>query len=180
MNTKFFGNKKLSIGTIEKIDLKNLKEFQIFINSLVEEDAKILMNKKATLKDEEDFVRDALKSIKNKNKVFVIARDGNKIAGNTSIEKQNWRRNHVGSFAIAIAKEYRGIGLGKYLISEVIKSAKKEFGAGLKVIQLEVLVNNKPAIALYKKMGFKIVAKIPGQIQYKGKLIGEYIMIKYL
>jgi len=86
----------------------------------------------------------------------------------------------MGRFAIAIVREYRGIGLGKYLISEVIKSAKKEFGADLKVIQLEVLANNKPAIALYKKAGFKIVAKIPKQIQYRGKLIGEYIMVKYL
>ena len=180
MNTIFFGDKKLSIGTIEKKDLKNLKTFQIFINSLVEEDAKILMNEKATLKDEKDFIGDALKSIKSKNKVFVIARDGNKIVGNTSIERQRWRRNHMGRFAIAIAREYRGIGLGKHLISEVIKSAKKEFGADLKVIQLEVLANNKPAIALYKKAGFKIVAKVPKQIQYKGKLIGEYIMVKYL
>lgn len=180
MNTKFFGDKKLSIGTIEKRDLKNLKDFQIFINSLVEEDAKILMNEKATLKDEKEFISDALKSIKNKSKVFVIARDSNKIAGNTSIERQSWRRSHMGRFAIAIAQEYRGIGLGKYMISEVIKSAKKEFGVGLKVIQLEVLDNNKPAIALYKKMGFKIIAKIPRQIQYKGKLIGEYIMVKYL
>lgn len=180
MNTKFFGDKKLSIGTIEKKDLKNLKDFQVFINFLVEEDAKILMNEKATLKDEKEFISDALKSIKNKSKVFVIARDGDKIAGNTSIEKQRWRRNYMGHFGIAIAQEYRGIGLGKHLISEVIKSAKKEFGPGLKVIQLEVLANNKPAIALYKKMGFKIIAKIPRQIQYKGKLIGEYIMNKYL
>jgi len=57
---------------------------------------------------------------------------------------------------------------------------EKEFESDLKVIQLEVLVNNKPAIALYKKMGFKIVAKIPKQIQCKGKLIGEYIMVKHL
>lgn len=180
MKTKIFGSKKLLIGTIEKRDLKNLKDFRTFINSLVEEDAKILMNEKATLKDEKEFIGDALKSTKNKSKVFVIARDGNKIVGNTSIEKQRWRRNHMGHFGIAIAQEYRGIGLGKHLISEVIKSAKKEFGPGLKVIQLEVLVNNKPAIALYKKMGFKIIAKIPRQIQYKGKLIGEYIMNKYL
>lgn len=180
MKTKILNGKKLSIGTIERRDLKKLKDFQTFINSLVEEDAKILMNKKAILKDEKEFIGDALKSIKSKSKVFVIARDGNKIAGNTSIERQRWRRSHMGRFAIAIAKEYRGIGLGKYMMSEVIKSAKKEFGPGLKVIQLEVLANNKSAMALYKKMGFKIAAKLPKQIQYKGKLIGEYIMMKYL
>ena len=48
----------------------------------------------------------------------------------------------------------------------------------LKCAKLEVFENNAPAIALYRKMGFEIVAKIPKQVQYKGKLIGEYIMIK--
>ncbi len=180
METKTFGDKKIKIGTIEKRDLKNLKEFQVFINSLVEEDAKILMNEKATIKDEKEFIEGALKSIKNKSKVFVIARDGNKIVGNTSIERQRWKKNHMGHLAIAIAQGYRGIGLGKYLMSEVIKSAKKEFGDKVKVIQLEVYANNKPAIGLYQKMGFKIIAKLPKQVQDKGKLISEYIMIKYL
>jgi len=41
---------------------------------------------------------------------------------------------------------------------------------------LEVYVNNEPAIKLYKKMGFKRVARIPKHIQYKGKLIDEFIM----
>ncbi len=72
------------------------------------------------------------------------------------------------------------MGLGKFLTQEVIKLAKKELKPAPKIIKLEVYVNNKPAIGLYKKMGFKIVAKIPKQIQYKGKLIGEYIMLKYL
>lgn len=180
MQTKTFCDKKITIGTIKKRDLNNLREFQSFINSLVEENAKILMNEKINLKDEKEFIASALKGIKNKSKVFVIARDGNKIVGNTSIERQRWKRNHMGRFAIAITQGYRGVGLGKHLMSEVIKLAKNEFGSGLKVIQLEVYANNKPAISLYKKMGFKIMAKLPRQVQHKGKLISEYIMLKFL
>jgi ribosomal protein S18 acetylase RimI-like enzyme len=62
-------------------------------------------------------------------------------------------------------------------MAEVLKLAKKQL-PGLKVFWLDVYENNKPAIALYKKMGFKIVARVPKQIQHKGKLIGEYIMVK--
>jgi len=178
MPIETFNGKKILIETIKKRDLKKIKEFQVFINSLVEEEAKILMNKKATIKDEKQFIDKALQSIKNKNKVFLIARDGNKIVGNTSIERERWRKNHIGRFGIAIAQGYRGIGLGKYLMSKIIELAKKEFGQDFKIIQLEVYVNNKPAINLYKKMGFKIVAKIPKQIQYKGKLISEFVMSK--
>ena len=66
------------------------------------------------------------------------------------------------------------------MTQEVIKVARKELKPAPKIIKLEVYVNNKPAIALYKKMGFKIVGKIPNQIQWKGKLIAEFIMLKYL
>jgi ribosomal protein S18 acetylase RimI-like enzyme len=62
-------------------------------------------------------------------------------------------------------------------MEEIIKLAKKELRPGLKIIRLSVYSNNKIAIALYKKYGFKEVAKIPKQIQYKGKLIDEIIML---
>lgn len=179
MITKTFGGKKISIEPFGKKDLQCARELQIFINSLIEEGAKILMNKKQTLKDEQEWVKKVAKAVRNKQRVTLMARDGNKIVANTEIEMRAFRQNHIGKFGIAIHKDYRGIGLGKYMMAEVLKLAKKHL-PGLKVFWLDVYENNKPAIALYKKMGFKIVGKIPKQIQYKGKLIGEYIMIKIL
>lgn len=178
METKIFGNKKLTISTLSKKDFKFVKEFLDFINSLVEEDAKILMNKKMNLKEEMEFLEKGVKSIKDKKKVYLIAKDGNKVVANTSIELGVYKRNHIGKFAIAIRDGYRGSGLGTYLMREIMKLAKKELNPGPKIFQLEVYKNNKPAIGLYKKMGFNIVGKIPKQVQHKGKLIGEYIMIK--
>ncbi len=180
METKVFGDKKIIIRKIDKADLKRARDFQDFINSLVAEDVKLLMNKKATLKDEIKFLENILKNTKNKTEVFLIAEHTGKIAGTVSITLERWRRNHIGKLGIAIKDSYRGVGLGKYLMSEIIKLAKRELKPKPKIIQLEVYVNNKPAINLYKKMGFKMVAKLPKQIQYKGKLIDEFIMILYL
>ncbi len=178
METKLFGDKKLTIGQLSKKDFKFVKEFLDFINSLVEEDAKILMNKKMDLKEEMEFLEKGVKSTKDKKKVYLIAKDGNKVVANTSIELGVYKRSHIGKFAIAIRDKYRGAGLGKYLMREIMKLAKKELNPSPKIFQLEVYENNKPAIGLYKKMGFNIVGKIPKQVQHKGKLIGEYIMIK--
>ena len=180
METKLFGDKKIIIRKIGNADLKRARDFQDFINSLVKEDAKLLMNKKATLKDEVRFLENILKTIKRKTKIFLVAEHAGKIVGTANIELERWRRNHIGKFSIAIRNGYRGIGLGKHLISEIIKLAKTELKPKPKIIQLEVYVNNKPAINLYKKMGFKIMARIPKRIQYKGKLIGDIIMILYL
>ena len=180
MIMKIFGDKKIIIRKLEKSDLKKAKRFQDFINVLVEEDAKLLMNEKIALKDEVKFLENILKATQNKTKVFLVAEHDNKIAGTAGIELERWRRNHIGKFGIAIGNGYRRIGLGTYLMSGIIKLAKKELKSKLKIIQLEVYVNNKPALNLYKKMGFKIVARMPKQVQYKGKLIDDLTMVLYV
>lgn len=63
---------------------------------------------------------------------------------------------------------------------ETIKLAKKELKPKPRIIRLSVFANNKPAIGLYRKIGFKKVASVPKQLQYKGRLIDEIIMLLYL
>jgi len=46
-----------------------------------------------------------------------------------------------------------------------------------KIIRLNLFPTNKPAIALYRKYGFKKVATIPKQIEFQGKLLDEIIML---
>jgi len=175
-----FKDNKIIIRKLFLRDVKNAKKFQDFINSLILEEAKISINKEKTLREEKQWLVEKLKAIKNRKEVFLVAECGNKIIGSTGIDLGKWREAHVGNFGITIKKGYRGIGLGKYLIYEILKLAKKELRPKPKVIKLSVFPNNKPAMGLYKKVGFKEVARIPKQIQYKGKLLGEVIMLLYL
>lgn len=180
MKIQKFGDRKIIIRQIRPSDVTNAKKFQNYINSLISEEVMILMNKKLSLKEEKKAMKDFLENNKKKNKVLVIAEHDGQIVGFTDIGLDRHRRNHIGILGISVRSGYRGIGLGKYIMEEVIKLAKTGLTPKPKIIQLEVYVNNKPAIALYKKMGFKIVAKVPNQIQWEGKLIDEYIMLKYL
>ena len=68
-------------------------------------------------------------------------------------------------------------GLGYLEDIEIIKLAKKDLKPKPKIIRLGVFPTNKPAISLYKKLGFKKVARVPRQFQYKGKLVDEIIML---
>jgi len=178
METKIFGDKKIIISPLSSKDLKCAKEYMDFINELIEEDAKIFMDVKQNMKDEKTWVENSVKQVKNKEKVFLIARDRKKIAGNVSFGMLSFRKNHIATMGLAIAKPYRGLGLGKYLVTEIMKLAKKELKPNPKIFQLEAYENNTPAISLYKKMGFKIVAKIPKQMQWKGKFVGKVIMMR--
>ena len=154
--------------------------FQDFINSLVMEEAKISLNKKVTTQEEKKTLKGFMEGVKNKTRIFLIAECDNKIVGITSIELGKWRKNHVGTLGIMIKQGYRGIGLGKYLMKEILKLSKRALKPKPKIISLSVYPGNKPAINLYRKTGFKEVARIPKQIQYKGKLLEEVIMLLYL
>lgn len=180
METKIFGGKKIKIRKLLNKDLRNARNFQDFINSLVEEGAQILIDKKISFKEERKWLEGQLRNIKKHRIVFLVAEDDDTIVGTAGIDLGYGRQSHIGNLGITIKKGYRGMGLGACLMKEIIKSAERELKPRPKIIRLSVFPTNKPAISLYKKYGFKIVAKIPKQIQYKGKVFDEIIMLKYL
>ena len=161
MKTEIFNNKKIKIREISKEDLKNVKKFQDFINSL----------------EEIAWLKEKLNQIKTKRVVALIAEDKNKIISSVDIKLGWGRENHVGHYGIAVRKGYRNIGLGTYLTKEVIKLAKNKLKPRPKIIRLSVYSINKPAIEFYRNLGFREVAKIPKQGEIKGKLVTEVIML---
>ncbi len=67
------------------------------------------------------------------------------------------RKGHV--ISIAVLPEHRRRGVAKALMREVMK-AMLLYRA--KECILEVRVNNKPAVNLYRKMGFQVTQKVRG------------------
>jgi len=65
----------------------------------------------------------------------------------------SYRDEEAKIMSIAVKKEFRRRGIGKILLRETIRRAKKR---GIKRITLEVRTSNKIAQNLYKKMGFEI------------------------
>lgn len=180
METKKFGDKKIIIRTLVKGDIKRAKDFQDYVNSLVREEAKILINKNLTIKEEKEFLEGAVKAAKKKSAVQIVAECDGKIVGMSSVKMDRYRRNHVGTLGLSIRNGYRGMGLGEQVIRSVIDLAKKELKPNLKIIMLTVYQDNKPALGLYKKVGFKKVASLPNVIQSGKKLVGENIMFLYV
>jgi ribosomal-protein-alanine N-acetyltransferase len=73
----------------------------------------------------------------------------------------NKRAAYVGSWLtipnaeilnLFVVEKYRGLGLGRKLVDEVINVCYKE---NIKMLTLEVRVSNKYAIKMYEKIGFK-------------------------
>ncbi|MGC8937009.1 MAG: ribosomal protein S18-alanine N-acetyltransferase, partial [Candidatus Methanomethylicaceae archaeon] len=82
------------------------------------------------------------------------------------------KKGHV--ISIAVMKEYRNRGIGYSLMMEGIKRVRE---CGATEIYLEVRVSNKPAIELYRKLGFR-ASRIIESYYRDGE--DAYLMVKDL
>ena len=102
-----------------------------------------------------------------------------KLAGNCRLAQHGRiKTRHRAGVAIALVKEFWGLGIGTAMFEEMILCAKAH---GISQLELEVIDGNDRAMALYRKMGFEIVATKPGAIRLlDGTMLDEHIMIKQL
>jgi L-amino acid N-acyltransferase YncA len=94
------------------------------------------------------------------DKVFpVIAEHRGEIVGDATLhmKQYGWQR-HIGEIRIVIAKEFRGKGLGKVMIHELLEKAA---GVGLQHIQLSFVETQVREIKIFERMGFQKIATLP-------------------
>jgi len=175
MSSLVFSNKKVNIRKLTKKDLQNSKKFCDYINSLIDEETLILLDKKLTEKEEKIFLENRIKNI-GKGFIFLIAEKDDKIIGIAELKQEKGRRKHIANLGISVRKECREMGLGTRLTKMLISFAKMQMKPEVKFIRLGVFPNNKPALELYKSLGFKKIASIPKQLQHSKKLFDEVIM----
>ena len=116
----------------------------------------------------------------SENELLLIAEISGRHIGNCSLMSIGGykRYRHRCDIAIALYKEYCGLGIGKAMMETVLGIAEK---TGYEQAELEVIADNKPAIALYEKLGFKIYGTFPNNMKYAdGSYADAYWMMKKL
>ena len=83
----------------------------------------------------------------------VVAEVDGKIAGTAGIDRigGSEKVKHRASFGISIDKNFWGLGIGRALTKACIECARS---AGYEQLELDVVADNKRAIALYESEGF--------------------------
>ena len=113
------------------------------------------------------------------NLMIVCEIDG-RIAGNCQITFRNRvKSRHRASVAIALLKEFWGLGIGTAMFEEMIAAAYGR--GGIMQLELEFIEGNDRARALYEKMGFRIVAELPNDTRLPDStLLSLFFMVKTL
>ena len=112
------------------------------------------------------------------NEAMLVCLVEGKVAGNCQIAwSKGIKTKHRAAVAIALLKEYWGLGLGTRMFQELIRIA--ENNPDILQMELDFVEGNIRARALYEKMGFRITGVRPNAIRLKsGKLLNEYSMIR--
>ncbi len=127
--------------------------------------------------DEQKYLDKQIKRFKSKESVQLLLFVNNNLSGISSIDLGERVQDHIGSFGISILKEFRGMGLGKLLMKNMLEEAIKNLPR-LKIITLEVFAENKKAISMYRIFGFEEYGKLPDGNKYKGKFVDDILMYK--
>lgn len=158
--------------------LSDVYKLMDFMNTVSKEKTFIrFQGEQLTLEEEEKYLKDYLEKIKNKKGIKLIVFIDNKFIGVADITMQSSVESHIGIFGIIVADGFRGEGIGKLLMENVIAEALKEIPE-LKIIQLSVFANNPVAIEFYQQMGFREFGNLPEGILHKGKFVDHIYMYK--
>lgn len=90
-----------------------------------------------------------------------VAEEDGEIVGLYILHPNNIGRcGHIANASYAVKADQRGKRIGEKLVVHSLEMAKQ---AGFRIMQFNAVVaNNKGAISLYKKLGFKELGTIPG------------------
>lgn len=114
------------------------------------------------------------------HQAWVACDPGGGIAGVYKLgENYPDRGAHVASATYIVDAGARGRGIGRALVEHSLEEAGRR---GFKAMQFNCVVSsNQPAVALYQKLGFSIVGRIPAAFEDRREgLVDVYVMHRFI
>lgn len=112
--------------------------------------------------------------------LMLVVLHGDEIIGAANVNpvSSKPRMCHRCSIGISLKKPFWNEGIGSEMMKTLIKTATD---VGFEQMELEVVVENERALALYKKFGFEICGRHPHDMKYKdGTYADVFLMVKAL
>ena len=110
-----------------------------------------------TAEEESEFLK---KKTESNNEIEIIAEIDAVIVGTAGIEAvgSKYKVCHRADFGICVEKSYWGLGIGRALTDACIDCATE---AGYDQLELNAVSENKAALSLYEKVGFREYGRNP-------------------
>lgn len=156
---------------------EDLDQLLGLINSLVDERAQIVVNRKLSRDEEADWLAGVLARLE-KDKVFhLVAEVGGEVVASSDLHFGSGSDSHVGVVGIVVKKGFRDVGVGTGIMEAVVDVARQR---GLRVLVLSAFSSNRRAIHVYEKLGFVECGRVPQRHFWDGRYVDEVVMARVL
>ena len=123
-----------------------------------------------------ETVEKRIEPVKNKFVLGAFDHNGSLVGIITFMRENGLKTSHKGNvFGMYVAPEIRGRGLGRLLMTELIRKVKN--CEGLEQINLTVVSGNNSAKQLYKSLGFEVYGVEKNGLKFNGQYFDEDLMV---
>ena len=122
-----------------------------------------------------EVIRDWCRSIDLGRNLPILAIYDGQIIADATLHQQlgGWKR-HIGRVSVLVHPKFRGRGLAKALISEVIDIARQ---VGLEKVEAEFIGGQETAIKMFGLLGFQPLCKFPDYVKDMEGVTHDYILM---
>ena len=122
-----------------------------------------------------EIIRDWCRNIDYGRNLPLVALIGGKIVGDATLHQQlgGWKR-HIGRVSVLVHPEFRGRGLARALVSEIIEIARS---AGLERVEAEFIGEQEAAIKMFAMLGFSQLLRLEDYVKDMQAIPHDYILM---
>jgi|ERR1051326_6834418 GNAT superfamily N-acetyltransferase len=153
---------------LEAADEKDFHEFFL----AVPERERMFIKHRVT---EFDVIHDWCQNIDLGRNLPLLALSDNRIIGDATLHQQlgGWKR-HIGRVSVLVHPQYRGRGLAKALVSEMIGIARQ---IGLEKVEAEFIGGQETAIKMFGLLGFAPLVRLPNYVKDMQAVSHDYVLM---
>ena len=147
------------------------KEFHTFFQAVPESERMFIKHRVA----DPAVIRDWCQKIDlGRNLPLLAVMDG-QIVGDATLHQQlgGWKR-HIGRVSVLVLPHYRGRGLARALIGEIVGIARN---LGLEKVEAEFIGGQEAAIKMFALLGFSNLVRLPDYVKDMQAISHDYVLM---
>jgi len=157
--------------TLRPLQPDDEKDFHQLFLGIPEPERMFIKHRVTDLK----IIRDWCRNIDYGRNLPLVGLIGGKIVGDATLHQQfgGWKR-HVGRVSVLVHPEFRGRGLARALVAEIVDIARR---AGLEKVEAEFIGEQEAAIHMFAMLGFSQLLRLEDYVKDMQAISHDYILM---
>jgi GNAT superfamily N-acetyltransferase len=158
-------------ATLRLLNAKDEKEFHLLFQGIPEQERMFIKHRVQDIK----VIRDWCKKIDVGRNLPLVGIIDKKLVGSATLHQDlgGWKR-HIGRVSVLVHPKFRGRGLARALISEILEIARS---AGLEKVEAEFIGEQKAAVKMFAMLGFRQLVCLEDYVKDMQAITHDYVLM---